>query len=86
MDIRKISSGVCMRRKSPSIPATLTVVIMTVAATDRIAAIPTLFFMASISPAPKRCEVSTVKPAVNPVINPRIKNMIVPVAPTAASA
>ena len=41
--------------------------------------------IASIFPAPNFCEVRTVKPAVSPIRKPMIRNMIVPVEPTAAS-
>ena len=62
------------------------VVIITVIITDNVAALPTVFLMPFISPAPKRCAVKTVKPAVRPSIKPIIKNMIVPTLPTAARA
>ena len=35
---------------------------------------------------PKRCAVNTDKPAVNPIASPKIKPLILPVAPTAAKA
>ena len=50
------------------------------------AAPPTVCRIAFISPAPNFCAVSTVNPAVIPSTNPKIRNMIVPVLPTAANA
>ena len=38
------------------------------------------------SPAPKAWLVRTVKPVVRPIANPCIRNMMVPVEPTAARA
>ena len=40
----------------------------------------------SSSPAPNRCAVTMESPAVNPCVKPRIKNMMLLVQPTAASA
>ena len=81
-----MSSGVCITPSSQSMISTLTAVITMVTMTERTAAFPTLFFIPSISPAPNRCAVCTVKPVVSPCRNPRIRKEIVPVAPTAASA
>ena len=53
---------------------------------DSHAAPVTLLRIPFSSPAPNFCAVSTVKPAVIPITNPLIRNMIVPVLPTAASA
>ena len=66
--------------------AALNTVITTVTIMERIQAFPTLLLSPSVSPAPYRWEVSTVKPVVSPCIKPRIKKEMVPVAPTAASA
>jgi len=46
----------------------------------------TLLLTRSVLPAPKACEVRTVKPVVRPWEKPSTRNMMVPVAPTAASA
>ena len=67
-------------------PSILTNVMATATIKDRIAAFPTVFRMLSISPAPNFCAVSTVKPAVSPRRKPKIRKLIVPVAPTAANA
>ena len=81
-----ISSGVRISRSSQSMISTLNAVITTVTTTESRAAFPTLFFTPSISPAPNRCAVCTVKPVVSPCRKPRSRKEIVPVAPTAASA
>ena len=52
---------------------------------DNNAAFPTDWRISSIFPAPNFCEVRTVNPAVSPVRNPIMRNMIVPVEPTAAN-
>ena len=84
--ISKISSGVFITRSSLSMPAILTAVITIVTITDRMAALPILLRIPSRSPAPKRCAVSTVNPVVSPWVNPRIRKLTDPVAPTAANA
>ena len=66
--------------------AILTAVIKIVTITDRMAALPILLRIPSRSPAPKRCAVSTVNPVVSPWVNPRIRKLTDPVAPTAANA
>ena len=81
-----ISTGVLMTRSSQSMIRTLPRVMTTVTIRESTAALPTLFFIPSISPAPKRWAVRIVNPVVSPCRKPRIRNMIVPVAPTAASA
>ena len=84
--ISKISSGVFITRSSLSMLAILTAVITIVTITDRMAALPILLRIPSRSPAPKRCAVSTVNPVVSPWVNPRIRKLTDPVAPTAANA
>ena len=84
--ISKISSGVFITRSRLSMPAILTAVITIVTITDRMAALPILLRIPSRSPAPKRCAVSTVNPVVSPWVNPRIRKLTDPVAPTAANA
>ena len=75
-----------MTRKSQSMPAALNIVMAAVTMAERIQALPTLRLTPSVSPAPYRWEVNTVKPVVSPCIKPRIRKEMVPVAPTAASA
>ena len=84
--ISKISSGVFITRSRLSMLAILTAVITIVTITDRMAALPILLRIPSRSPAPKRCAVSTVNPVVSPWVNPRIRKLTDPVAPTAANA
>ena len=84
--ISKISSGVFITRSRLSMPPILTAVITIVTITDRMAALPILLRIPSRSPAPKRCAVSTVNPVVSPWVNPRIRKLTDPVAPTAANA
>ena len=84
--ISKISSGVFITRSRLSMLAILTAVITIVTITDRMAALPILLRIPSRSPAPKRCAVSTVNPVVSPCVNPKIRKLTDPVAPTAANA
>ncbi len=81
-----MSPGVRMTCKSGFINAMLTAVNATDMMTDNTAALPTVWRIAFMSPAPNFCAVSTVNPALIPQTNPRTKNIMVPVLPTAASA
>ncbi len=75
-----------MNLSSGFINAMLSTVSTTDTSTERTAAPPTVCRIAFISPAPNFWAVSTVNPAVIPSTNPMIRNMIVPVLPTAARA
>ncbi len=81
-----MSAGVFIIVKSERIPSILTAVATMETMTERMAAQPTVFRIPSMSPAPKRWEVSTVKPTVMPIRLVMMRNMMVPVEPTAASA
>ena len=75
-----------MNLSSGFINAMLSMVSATEISPERIAAPPTVCRIAFMSPAPNFWAVSTVKPAVMPRTKPMIRNMIVPVLPTAARA
>ena len=75
-----------MNVKSLCIPSILIIVITTEITPDSTAAIATVFRIPFISPAPNLCAVITVKPAVSPIRLVMIRNIIVPVDPTAANA
>ena len=81
-----MSSGVFIQCSKVSIPAMLRAVMITVTKRDKITALPILFFIPSLSPAPNLWAVSTVKPVVSPCVKPSIRKTTEPVAPTAANA
>ena len=81
-----MSAGVCIRSSSGCINATERAVSTADTATVSTDAVKTERLSPFISPAPNFCAVRRVNPVVMPEAKPVIRNMIVPVLPTAASA
>ena len=75
-----------MRRRSGSMTARKKPVRITVVTAERKIPAETLRFTPAVSPAPYRWAVRIVKPEVSPWAKPVIRNMMIPVEPTAARA